>query len=158
MHTRALVVLTLLAGLVLWPDWSAGRGAEPAQATAVEAQHGMVVSVSPEASDVGLSVLQNGGNAVDAAVATALALAVTYPQAGNIGGGGFMLVWPGAKQSPVCVDYRETAPAASTPEMFAIDRAPTRTKPWACPARCADSRWRIAAGANAPGASWCCRR
>ena len=83
----------------------------------------MVVTVSPPASDVGLAVLECGGNAVDAAVATALALAVTYPAAGNIGGGGFMLVWPGAGQEPVCIDYRETAPAAATPDMFLADPA-----------------------------------
>ncbi len=100
------------------------RGAEPPDFTSVKAREGMVVSVSPEASDVGRKVLQRGGNAVDAAVATALALAVTYPGAGNIGGGGFMLVWPGEGKPPVCVDYRETAPTAATAEMFAMDRAP----------------------------------
>ena len=57
-------------------------------------------------------------------MATALALAVTYPQAGNIGGGGFMLVWPGGGQEPVCVDYREPAPADASPDMFVADRAP----------------------------------
>ncbi|HVU86338.1 MAG TPA: gamma-glutamyltransferase [Pirellulales bacterium] len=104
-------------------------GAEqpPPQAPAVQtvnAERGMVVSVSPEASDAGLAILRRGGNAVDAAVATALALAVTYPGAGNIGGGGFMLVWPGDGQEPACVDYRETAPAAATADMFAKNRAP----------------------------------
>ena len=81
----------------------------------------MVVSVSPAASDVGLAVLKRGGNAVDAAVATALALAVTFPEAGNIGGGGFMMIWPGGGQEPVCVDCRETAPAAATRDMFVDD-------------------------------------
>ncbi|MEK6260263.1 MAG: gamma-glutamyltransferase [Planctomycetota bacterium] len=84
----------------------------------VESTRGMVVSVSPEASDAGLEMLKAGGNAVDAAVATALALAVTFPEAGNIGGGGFMMVWPGTSTAagqpiePVCVEYRETCPAA----------------------------------------------
>lgn len=90
----------------------------------VTAEHGMVVSVSPPASDVGRDVLKAGGTAVDAAVATALALAVTWPEAGNIGGGGFMMVWPGKSAPPVCVEYRETAPAASTPDMFVGEDKP----------------------------------
>ena len=63
----------------------------------VESRQGMVVTVSPPGTDVGLATLQKGGNAVDAAVATAFALAVTHPAAGNIGGGGFMVVFPGGK-------------------------------------------------------------
>jgi len=89
-----------------------------ATADVVEAKRGLVVSVSQPASEVGLAVLKQGGNAVDAAVATAFALAVTYPEAGNIGGGGFMLVRPAEGGDPVCVDYRETAPAASSVDMF----------------------------------------
>ena len=80
---------------------------------------GMVVSVSPPATDVGVATLKAGGNAVDAAVAVAFAEAVTWPEAGNIGGGGFMLVWPGDGKEPVFIDYRETAPAKATAEMFA---------------------------------------
>jgi gamma-glutamyltranspeptidase/glutathione hydrolase len=86
---------------------------------AVEAKNGMVVCVSPPAADVGVAVLKRGGNAVDAAVAVAFAEAVTWPEAGNIGGGGFMLVWPGTGKEPVVIDYRETAPAAATADMFA---------------------------------------
>ena len=78
----------------------------------------MVVSVSAPGSDVGVAILKQGGNAVDAAVATAFALAVTYPQAGNIGGGGFMVVYPGRGAEPVVIEYRETAPAAATRTMF----------------------------------------
>lgn len=84
----------------------------------VRGTRGMVVSVSPEASDAGLEMLKAGGNAVDAAVVVALALAVTFPEAGNIGGSGFMMVWPGPHENaappnrPVCVEYRETCPAA----------------------------------------------
>jgi gamma-glutamyltranspeptidase/glutathione hydrolase len=84
----------------------------------VEARHGMVVAVSPPGADVGLAILQKGGNAVDAAVATAFAMAVTYPAAGNIGGGGFMLIYPGGKREPVVIEYRETAPAAASKTMY----------------------------------------
>src|SRR5688572_32377883 len=74
-------------------------------------RRGMVVAVCPLAADEGLAALKRGGNAVDAAVATAMALAVTWPEAGNIGGGGFMLIHPGRGKAPLVVDYRETAPA-----------------------------------------------
>src|SRR6185437_9537730 len=64
-------------------------------------------------------VLEKGGNAVDAAVATAFAMAVTYPAAGNIGGGGFMLIYPaGGKSAPVLIDYREKAPLAASRTMY----------------------------------------
>jgi gamma-glutamyltranspeptidase/glutathione hydrolase len=80
---------------------------------------GVVVSVSPPASRAGEAALAKGGNAVDAAVAVGFVLAVTWPEAGNIGGGGFMLVRePGAKAEPVVFDYREVAPAAATPDLF----------------------------------------
>jgi gamma-glutamyltranspeptidase/glutathione hydrolase len=82
-------------------------------------RQGMVVSVSRPASEVGRDVLRRGGNAVDAAVATAFALAVAWPEAGNLGGGGFMLIYPGGKGEPVVIDYRETAPAAATRDLFA---------------------------------------
>jgi gamma-glutamyltranspeptidase/glutathione hydrolase len=85
---------------------------------AVEAEHGLVVSVSAPGSDVGVAILKRGGNAVDAAVATAFALAVTFPAAGNIGGGGFMMIYPGGTAEPVCIEYRETAPAAASKTMF----------------------------------------
>ena len=83
----------------------------------IEHRNGVVVAVSEPAAEAGLAVLKQGGNAVDAAVATAFALAVTHPAAGNIGGGGFMLVHP-PKGKPVVFDYRETAPAAATKTMF----------------------------------------
>jgi gamma-glutamyltranspeptidase / glutathione hydrolase len=85
----------------------------------VRCRNGAVVSVNSQASDVGLDILKRGGNAVDAAVATAFALAVTHPAAGNIGGGGYMLVVPGGGNArPVAFDFRETAPAAATRNMF----------------------------------------
>ena len=85
---------------------------------AVVSQRAMVVSVSRPATEVGVEVLRRGGNAVDAAVAVAFALAVTYPEAGNIGGGGFMMMAPGGGRAVECVEYRETAPGASTRTMF----------------------------------------
>jgi gamma-glutamyltranspeptidase/glutathione hydrolase len=83
----------------------------------VRARSGMVVSQNFIASQVGVEVLWDAGNAVDAAVATAFALAVTHPAAGNLGGGGFLLLRT-AKGDPVAWDFRETAPARATPTMF----------------------------------------
>ena len=82
---------------------------------------GVVVTDSAPASDVGAAVLAQGGNAVDATIATALALAVTLPEAGNIGGGGFMLIYPGDGREAACIDYRETAPAKAAADMFQLD-------------------------------------
>ncbi|HEX5637690.1 MAG TPA: gamma-glutamyltransferase, partial [Gammaproteobacteria bacterium] len=73
---------------------------------------GAVVSAHPVASKAGLDMLRNGGNAIDAAIATQLALAVVYPGAGNIGGGGF-LVASLADGKTLAIDYREKAPAAA---------------------------------------------
>jgi gamma-glutamyltranspeptidase / glutathione hydrolase len=81
-------------------------------------QHGMVVSVSPDSTAVGADILQQQGTAVDAGIATAFALAVTHPAAGNIGGGGFMLVHPGDGSPAIFIDYREKAPLSSTLRMF----------------------------------------
>ena len=111
--------------------------------TPVESRHGMVVSAKIEASEAGVEVLQQGGNAVDAAVATGFALAVTYPTAGNLGGGGFMVIrfadgqkdgesGSGAGQTgseagqPLApavttIDYREKAPAAAHRDMYLDD-------------------------------------
>jgi gamma-glutamyltranspeptidase/glutathione hydrolase len=83
----------------------------------VRALHGMVSSASGPASDVGAEILKRGGNAVDAAVAVAFALAVTYPTAGNVGGGGFMLVRM-ADGRTAAIDYREVAPRAARSGMF----------------------------------------
>ncbi len=90
----------------------------------VQASHGIVVSVSAPASEVGVAILKQGGNAVDAAVATGFALAVTYPPGGNIAGGGFMLVHPAlGGGDPTSFDFRECAPAAAKPTMYAKDES-----------------------------------
>ena len=85
--------------------------------TPVAGRSGMVASSEPLASQAGVEILQAGGNAVDAAVAVGFAMAVTFPQAGNLGGGGFMLIRM-ANGNAIVVDYREQAPAAATREMY----------------------------------------
>lgn len=84
----------------------------------IAAEHGMVVAQEKTAAHIGTDILKRGGNAVDAAVATGFAMAVTYPRAGNIGGGGFMLIHSAERHEDVAIDYRETAPAATTPTIF----------------------------------------
>jgi gamma-glutamyltranspeptidase/glutathione hydrolase len=120
-HYRPLASLACL-GLGLGLLWTLAPAApQPVQPVGNQSVHGMVVSVSAPGSDVGRDILHEGGNAVDAAVATAFALAVTYPAAGNLGGGGFMVVYPGGKADPVVIEYRETAPAGATKTMYAKD-------------------------------------
>jgi gamma-glutamyltranspeptidase / glutathione hydrolase len=85
---------------------------------AVAAEHGMVVAQERTAARIGTDILRRGGNAIDAAVATGFAMAVTYPRAGNIGGGGFMVIHSTERHEDVAIDYRETAPAATTPGIF----------------------------------------
>ena len=84
----------------------------------VVALHGMVVAQERLGAEIGADVLRRGGNAVDAAVATGFAMAVSYPRAGNIGGGGFMVIHSAERSEDVAIDYRETAPAAATRDMF----------------------------------------
>ena len=106
---KSLVFLLIAA--VLAPVWVA------ASTRPVRAEHGMVVTVHQLATKVGVEVLQSGGNAVDAAVATGFALAVVHSPAGNIGGGGFMLIRM-ADGKTHFLDYREKAPAAATRDMY----------------------------------------
>ncbi len=110
------------------PEASAGLPFENPARAPVRSTHGMVVSASAIASEIGMQVLRDGGNAVDAAVATGFALAVTHPTAGNIGGGGFMVIrFPDGRATTV--DFREKAPAAATARMFldSTGRYSTRT-------------------------------
>lgn len=88
----------------------------------VVAQHGMVVSEQALASQAGVEILKVGGNAVDAAVAVGFALAVVQPNAGNLGGGGFMMVHEARSGADVALDFRETAPAAATRDMYLDER------------------------------------
>jgi gamma-glutamyltranspeptidase/glutathione hydrolase len=92
--------------------------AAAASKPALEAAHGMVVSAQHLASDVGVEVLKQGGNAVDAAVAVGYAEAVTNPCCGNIGGGGFMVIHLAKPQSNVFLNFRETAPGAASADMY----------------------------------------
>ena len=108
---RALGVVLAIAPLPL------GAQATTDSAGMVVSRNGLVISSSSIASDIGASILRKGGNAVDAAVATAFALAVTYPGAGNIGGGGFMVVRL-KNGTATTIDYRERAPFASTRTMY----------------------------------------
>ena len=107
-HTS--IILCIASLVVFSQSYSASR--DP-----VRAKKGMVVAADPIAANVGLRILKEGGNAVDAAVAVGFALAVTYPGAGNIGGGGFM-VMRFADGTVKSLDYRETAPAAAKRDMY----------------------------------------
>ncbi|WP_205502901.1 gamma-glutamyltransferase [Rufibacter psychrotolerans] len=110
--------------LLLWLIWNL-TGCKPTdkatgsreQEIGVTGKRGMVVSAHPEASRIGLEILQQGGNAYDAAVATGFALAVAYPVAGNIGGGGF-LVYRKQDGETGTLDYREKAPKAASRDMY----------------------------------------
>jgi len=110
------VMTALLPGALLAQD---RRGAtSPIGApSAVVGQRGLVVAQERIAAEIGRDMLAKGGNAVDAAVATGFAMAVTYPRAGNLGGGGFMVIHR-ASGEDTAVDYRETAPQAATRDMF----------------------------------------
>ncbi len=104
------LLIWLLLGALLAPLGEAST--QP-----VRAQHAMVVTVHQLATNVGVEILQSGGNAVDAAVATGFALAVVHSPAGNIGGGGFMLIRMSDGKTHF-LDYREKAPAAATRDMY----------------------------------------
>jgi gamma-glutamyltranspeptidase/glutathione hydrolase len=110
----ALVALLVLPLLARGDDRAAP---EIGRAPAVAAAHGMVVAQEALAARIGVDILQKGGNAVDAAVAVGFAMAVTYPRAGNLGGGGFMVIHRAGGED-MTIDYRETAPQAINAKSF----------------------------------------
>jgi gamma-glutamyltranspeptidase/glutathione hydrolase len=110
---QSLVSLTLIVAIAL-------TGFPQASSQPIRTRKGLVISASSIASEVGADVLKDGGTAVDAVVATAFAMAVTFPFAGNIGGGGF-LVYRSASGDAVAYDFREVAPAGSSPTMFLVN-------------------------------------
>ncbi len=116
--TIALMVACCLPALAQEPHRNAYIPPAAGTVHAVPAQHGMVVAQEKLAARIGADVLRRDGNAVDAAVATGFAMAVTYPRAGNIGGGGFMVMHLAEGNRDIAIDYRETAPAATTRDIF----------------------------------------
>src|SRR5450755_4662878 len=132
--TRIFAAFVLLSALTL-PGTAQERGrgiyTPPPLDTvhATMAEHGMVVAQEKIAAHIGADILQQGGNAVDAAVATGFAMAVTYPRAGNIGGGGFMVIHLADRSEDVAIDYREAAPGHTTRDIFlGIDGKPDPVK------------------------------
>src|ERR1700675_5068723 len=99
---RYLGALALAAVLAVASYAAAGTPSVP-----VLARHGMAASDEPQATQIGVEILRQGGNAVDAAVAMGFALSVTLPEAGNLGGGGFMLVHLAKERRTIAIDYRE---------------------------------------------------
>jgi gamma-glutamyltranspeptidase / glutathione hydrolase len=123
---RVRLILALCVALAP-PATIAAQTAPPAPAPIITsmarvhpvvARNGMVATQEKRATHIGVEILKAGGNAVDAAVAVGFALAVTHPQAGNIGGGGFMVLHLSGRNETIAIDYRETAPAAMTRDVF----------------------------------------
>jgi len=118
----ASVCFSLIASVAVAQTAPANPGDPIPHMDPVSAEHAMVTSIHHDATDAGVEVLREGGNAVDAAVAVGFALAVVYPAAGNIGGGGFMLIRPASNKladgKPHFLDYREKAPAAASANMY----------------------------------------
>lgn len=113
-------IITVIFSSSLWLSLYAQEGLDPYRYSPrkkIECAHGAVVSAHPLASKAGVSLLKQGGNAIDAAITTQLVLAVVYPGAGNIGGGGFMVAHL-AKGTNITLDFREEAPAAATRDMY----------------------------------------
>ncbi|WP_433967475.1 gamma-glutamyltransferase [Tunturiibacter gelidiferens] len=110
-------VFAATVGLALLANSLVAQTGGPASEEPVRAKHAMVVTIHHDATDAGIAILKQGGNAIDAAVAVAFTLAVVYPQAGNLEGGGFMLIRTKHGQTHF-LDYREKAPAAATRDMY----------------------------------------
>jgi len=112
-----LLLIVFTASLTLFPSDYVNDIALAASREPVRARHGMVASTNEIASNVGVNIMKRGGNAVDAAIAVAFALAVTHPVAGNLGGGGFMMIRLKDGRT-TAIDYREMAPAAATRNIY----------------------------------------
>ena len=117
--TLALIVLSILPGTAIAQERAILSGKDIFHP--VFARNGMVASQEATATRVGVEILKAGGNAVDAAAAVGFALAVTLPRAGNLGGGGFMLIHSAESGDTVALDYREMAPAAARRDMYLDD-------------------------------------
>jgi gamma-glutamyltranspeptidase/glutathione hydrolase len=127
--TLALMIACCLPAQAQEPHRNAYMPAAAGSVHAVVAEHGMVVAQEKLGARIGADVLKRGGNAVDAAVATGFAMAVSYPRAGNIGGGGFMVIHLAKGNQDIAIDYRETAPAATTRDIFlGTDGKPDQAK------------------------------
>jgi gamma-glutamyltranspeptidase / glutathione hydrolase len=116
---RRLITAFVVSLAYLLPATAQDRSVPPPvdRIHTVSAEHGIVVAQEKIATQIGGEILRQGGNAIDAAIATGFAMAVTYPRAGNIGGGGFMLIHLRTGED-VAIDYREMAPAAMTRDSF----------------------------------------
>ncbi|MGZ8848223.1 MAG: gamma-glutamyltransferase, partial [Pyrinomonadaceae bacterium] len=114
--TAAVLFLACTASLNLLPR-TAHNSVLAASREPVRARRGMVASTNEVASRIGVDIMKRGGNAIDAAIAVAFVLAVTHPAAGNLGGGGFMMIRL-KNGSMTAIDYREMAPAAATRDIY----------------------------------------
>jgi len=115
----AAFILSLFFGSLVYAQVApVARAPAIHPAQTVVARNGLVVAQEERAARIGIEFLDRGGNAVDAAVAVGFAMAVTYPRAGNIGGGGFMVIHLARDNCDLAIDYRETAPAAASETMF----------------------------------------
>ena len=117
-RTASFLIALLFSATVHAQVAPVSRPSAIVPAQTILAHNGMVVAQEQRSARIGIEILDRGGNAVDAAVAVGFALAVTYPRAGNIGGGGFMVIHLGKTGEDAAIDYRETAPAAATETMF----------------------------------------